>query len=355
LESPFAFALEPREILLIRVGVIGFGYWGPNFVRVFQALPGCEVAGIADQRPAALEGAARMHPRLALFQNIDDLLRAGVDAVVVATPASTHVEITHRLLDASVDVLVEKPLALSTADGISLAEKADAKRRILMVGHLLEYHPGLLALRDIIRSGELGDLYYLYTTRVNLGKVRAAESALWDLAPHDVSIIRFLTDAKPVSVSAQGGTYLRRGLEDVIFATINFEGGIVAHLHVSWLDPHKVRRVTVVGSRRMAVFDDMEPTEKMRIIDKGIDTTEHYASFHDAMLERVGDTRIPPVPAGEPLKMEAAHFLDCVRERKRPRTCARNGIRVLQVIEAAEDSIRNGGAAVPVNEFESDR
>jgi predicted dehydrogenase len=213
----------------------------------------------------------------------------------------------------------------------------------------------LLAFRDIIRSGELGDLYYLYTTRVNLGKVRAAESALWDLAPHDVSIIRFLTDAKPVSVSAQGGTYLRRGLEDVIFATINFEGGIVAHLHVSWLDPHKVRRVTVVGSRRMAVFDDMEPTEKMRIIDKGIDTTEHYASFHDAMLERVGDTRIPPVPAGEPLKMEAAHFLDCVRERKRPRTCARNGIRVLQVIEAAEDSIRNGGAAVPVNEFESDR
>ncbi|HET9887957.1 MAG TPA: Gfo/Idh/MocA family oxidoreductase, partial [bacterium] len=186
--------------------------------------------------------------------------------------------------------------------------------------------------------------------RVNLGKVRAAESALWDLAPHDVSIIRFLTDAKPVSVSAQGGTYLRRGLEDVIFATINFHGGIVAHLHVSWLDPHKVRRVTVVGSRRMAVFDDMEPTEKMRIIDKGIDTTEHYESFHDAMLERVGDIRIPPVPAGEPLKMEAAHFLDCVRDRQTPRTDARNGIRVLQVIEAAEESIRNGGGAVAVKE-----
>ena len=149
----------------------------------------------------------------------------------------------------------------------------------------------------MVRSGDLGRLYYLYTTRVNLGKVRAAESALWDLAPHDISIIRFLTDAKPIHVSAQGGTYLRPGLEDVVFATITFEGGVVANLHVSWLDPHKVRRVTVVGDRRMAVFDDMEPTEKIRIIDKGIDTTEYYESFQDAITERIGDIRIPPVAA----------------------------------------------------------
>lgn len=334
---------------MIRVGVIGFGYWGPNFVRVFQSLPDCELVGVVDRRPEALAGAARAFPKTPLYNSVADLLKAGVDAVVVATPASTHADIAGTLLEAGVDVLVEKPLALSMADGLRLAEKAEAKRRILMVGHLLEFHPGLNAFRDFVKSGDLGDLYYLYCTRVNLGKVRAAESALWDLAPHDVSVIRFLTDAKPISVSAQGGTYLRAGLEDVIFATINFEGGIVANLHVSWLDPHKVRRVTVVGSRRMAVFDDMEPTEKIRIIDKGIDTTEHYESFHDAMLERIGDIRIPPVPLGEPLKIEAAHFLECVAQRKRPRTDAMNGIRTLEVLEAAERSIREGGAAVPVN------
>jgi predicted dehydrogenase len=332
----------------VRVGVIGFGYWGPNFVRVLQSLPGCELAGVADRRGEALDGARRMYPRVPLFDSLEALLKAGIDAAVVATPASSHAAIAGQLLDAGIDVLVEKPLALSTKDGVVLAEKAHQGNRVLMVGHLLEYHPGLNAFRDLVRSGELGDLHYLYTTRVNLGKVRAAESALWDLAPHDVSVIRFLTDAKPVSVSAQGGTYLRPGLEDVVFATINFEGGVVAHLHVSWLDPHKVRRVTVVGSRRMAVFDDMEPTEKMRIIDKGIDATEHYESFHDAMLERVGDIRIPPVPAGEPLKVEAAHFLDCVRTRKTPRTDAENGLRVLEVIEAAEESIKHGGAAAAV-------
>ncbi len=336
---------ESRDV---RVGVVGFGYWGPNFVRVLQGLPGCELAGIVDPRGEALNGARRMYPRVPIYESTDELVRAGVDAAVVATPASTHASISGQLLDAGVDVLVEKPLALSTKDGVKLAETAEKRRRVLMVGHLLEFHPGLNAFRDVVKSGELGDLHYLYTTRVNLGKVRAAESALWDLAPHDVSVVRFLTDAKPLTVSAQGGTYLRPGLEDVVFATINFEGGIVAHLHVSWLDPHKVRRVTVVGSRRMAVFDDMEPTEKMRIIDKGIDATEHYESFHDAMQERVGDIRIPPVPLGEPLKIEAAHFLECVRTRKTPRTDAANGLRVLEVIEAAEESIKKGGAAVPV-------
>jgi predicted dehydrogenase len=333
---------------LIRAGVIGFGYWGPNFVRVLRGLPDCEVVGIADTRDAALVAAARMHPGVALFRTVDDLLEAGVDAVAVATPASSHFEIGKQLLEAGVDVLIEKPLALSVREGRELAEMAEARRRILMVGHLLEFHPGLVQFRETVRSGELGELYYLYTTRVNLGKVRAAESALWDLAPHDVSVIRFLTDARPLAVSAQGGSYLRRGLEDVVFATITFEGGILANLHVSWLDPHKVRRITVVGNRRMAVFDDMEPSEKIRIIDKGIDRREHYESYQDAITERVGDIRIPPVPVGEPLKIEAAHFLDCVTRRTRPRTDARCGIGVLEVLEAIDRSIRSGGASVEV-------
>ena len=333
---------------MIRAGVIGYGYWGPNFVRVLRSLPGCSLLGVVDSREEALVAAARMHPGIDLFQSVDDLLEAGVDAVAVATPASTHFTLGKRLLEAGIDVLLEKPMALSARDGRELAELAEAKRRVLMVGHLLEYHPALMQFRDIVKSGELGDLYYLYTTRVNLGKVRAAESALWDLAPHDVSIIRFLTDAKPVRVSAQGGTYLREGLEDVVFATITFEGGIVANLHVSWLDPHKVRRVTVVGNRRMAVFDDMEPMEKIRVIDKGIDTTEHYESFQDAITERLGDIRIPPIERGEPLKIEVAHFLDCVRNRTKPRTDAANGIGVLQVLEAIERSIRAGGASVEV-------
>ncbi len=335
---------------MIRVGIIGFGYWGPNLVRVFRGLPDCAVVGIVDSRDEALTAAGTMHSGVGLFRGVDDLLDAGVDAVVVATPASTHYEIGARLLDAGIDVLIEKPLALSVEEGVRLAEKAGAKRRVLMVGHLLEYHPALVQFQEIVRSGELGELYYLYTTRVNLGRVRTAESALWDLAPHDISIIRYLTDAKPRIVSGQGGSYIRPGLEDVIFATITFEGGVIANVHVSWLDPHKVRRVTVVGDRRMAVFDDMEPAEKIRIIDKGIDTTEHYESFQDAMTERIGDIRIPPAPIGEPLKYEGAHFLDCVRDRTTPRTDARSGIRVLELLEAIEISIRSGGAPVEIRE-----
>ncbi len=335
---------------MIRVGVIGFGYWGPNFVRVFRGLPDCRLVGVVDTREDALHAVAAMHPGVGTFPSVEALLDHGVDAVVVATPASTHFDIARQLLEANLDVLVEKPLALSVEHGRALADLAAKKRRVLMVGHLLEYHPALVQFRDTVRSGELGRLYYLYATRVNLGKVRAAESALWDLAPHDISVIRFLTDAKPLHVSAQGGVYLRPGLEDVVFATITFEDGIVANLHVSWLDPHKVRRVTVVGDRRMAVFDDMEPTEKIRIIDKGIDTTEHYESFHDAISERIGDIRIPPVRPGEPLKFEAQHFLDCVADRRTPRTDAESGIRVLEVLEAIENSIRSGGAAVPIGE-----
>jgi predicted dehydrogenase len=335
---------------MVRVGVVGFGYWGPNFVRVFRSLLDCQLVGIVDTRDEALAAAAAMHPGIPLYRTIDDLLEEGVDAVVVATPASTHFEIGSKLIEAGIDLLIEKPLALSVEQGQRLVEAAAAKRRVLMVGHLLEYHPALVEFRDVVRSGELGNLYYLYTTRVNLGKIRAAESALWDLAPHDISIIRFLTDARPLHVSAQGGTYLREGLEDVVFATITFEGGVVANVHVSWLDPHKVRRVTVVGDRRMAVFDDMEPAEKIRIIDKGIDPTEHYESFQDAMTERIGDIRIPPVPFGEPLKVEAVHFLDCVRDRTAPRTDGESGIRVLEVLEAIESSIRAGGAAVEIEE-----
>lgn len=335
---------------MIRVGVVGFGYWGPNFVRVLRSLPDCTFVGVADVRAEARAAAAAMHPGLATFADVDSLVAAGLDACVVATPASSHFALGTRLLEAGVDILVEKPLALKVDDGRRLAELGEAKRRIIMVGHLLEYHPGLVQFRDLVRSGELGDLYYLYTTRVNLGKVRAAESALWDLAPHDVSAIRFLTDAKPLHVSAQGGTYLRKGLEDVVFATVTFEGGIVANLHVSWLDPHKVRRITVVGNRRMAVFDDMEPSEKIRIIDKGIDSTEHYESFQDAITERIGDIRIPPVRMGEPLKVEAQHFLECVRTRQRPRTDAASGIRTLSVLEAIETSIRRDGAAVSIRE-----
>ena len=334
----------------MRIGVIGFGYWGPNFVRVFRGIPGCHVVGIVDKRPEALKAAAAIHPGIPLFASVDELLEEGVDAVVVATPASTHYRLGMKLIEAGIDLLVEKPLALSVEEGMRLVDAAAAKRRVLMVGHLLEYHPGLVQFRDIVRSGELGRLYYLYTTRVNLGKIRAAESALWDLAPHDISIIRFLTDAKPVHVSGQGGSYLRPGLEDVVFATITFEGGVVANLHVSWLDPHKVRRVTVVGDRRMAVFDDMESAEKIRVIDKGIDPTEHYESFQDAMTERIGDIRIPPVPFGEPLKFEALHFLECVADRRTPRTDGLSGVRVLEVLQAIESSIRAGGATVPIEE-----
>ncbi|MCX5672228.1 MAG: Gfo/Idh/MocA family oxidoreductase [Planctomycetota bacterium] len=269
-----------------------------------------------------------------------------IDAVVIATDAPSHYRLAAQAIDAGKHVFVEKPMTLSPADAEDLVKRADAAQRVLMVGHLLEYHPCVLQLKDLVDKGQLGDLRYTYCQRVNLGVVRKDENAWWSLAPHDVSIILFIFQAEPVTVTAQGQAYLRPGVEDVVFAQLKFADGRMAHIHVSWFDPHKIRKVTLVGADKMATFDDMDASEKIRIYDKGVDFAGAVVDYERAMNIRSGDILIPKTPSGEPLRIECLHFLECVEKGKAPRSDGRDGLRVVRVLDAAARSLKAGGAPV---------
>ncbi|MCX5647203.1 MAG: Gfo/Idh/MocA family oxidoreductase [Phycisphaerae bacterium] len=275
-----------------------------------------------------------------------------VQAVVIATPVPTHFGIASKALQAGKHVYVEKPLTLRAADARALIEMARQKRLKLMVGHLLEYHPAVTYLKETLDRGQLGEPYYMYTQRVNLGIVRQNENAWWSLAPHDISIICHLLGSEPVSVAAHGQCYLQKDIEDVVFATIKFADGKMAHVHCSWLDPHKIRKMTVVGPEKMVTFDDMEATEKIRIYDKGAavrhDITTSYA---DIISLRFGDIVIPKIPGGEPLSLECRHFIECVLENRSVRSDGADGLRVVQVLEAGQKSLKDHGAPVSPQEF----
>jgi len=327
---------------------VGIGYWGRNLLRNFVALPDVEVLYACDTRSDVLEGISRQHPDLRTTADFARVLASdAVQAVVVATETPQHFAMARDALLAGKHVLVEKPMAQTVEQAEELVRLADDRGLVLMVGHLLLYHPAFRHVESLIRNGELGDVYYLYSQRVNLGIIRQNENAFESLAPHDLSVALQFLDAAPVAVAASGRDYLQPGIEDVVFATVHFEGGRVAHLHTSWLDPHKIRKVTVVGSRRMAVIDDVESTEKVRVYDKGVDIREAgYADFATAMTIRSGDIHIPKISGGEPLRLECAHFVECVRQGTRPRTDGRNGLTVVRMLEAARKSIRNGGVRV---------
>jgi len=271
-----------------------------------------------------------------------------VQAVAIATKASTHHELAARALEAGKHVFVEKPLCLSARDAEHLVDLAARRERKLMVGHLLLYHPCVERIGEMIAREELGRTYYMYTTRVNLGVVRQDENAWWSLAPHDVSVICHLFGAQPATVSAMGRCYLQSGVEDVVFATLGFADGRLAHIHVSWLDPHKIRKMTVVGTKRMVTFDDMEASEKIRIYDKGADIKEGFENFAQAIAIRSGDILIPKVPTVEPLQIEVQHFVDAVLDDRPIRTDGADGLRVVRVLEAGSESIRRGGAPVAI-------
>jgi predicted dehydrogenase len=226
---------------------------------------------------------------------------------------------------------------------------ADRLGRILMVGHLLEYHPVVNRLRDMIRGGELGDVQYVYSQRLNLGTVRQDENALWSFAPHDISSILYLLGKEPVNVSARGQSYLKRGVEDVVFLSLDFGDSTMGHIHVSWLDPHKVRKMTIVGSKKMAVFDDLEPSDKLKIYDKGAQLSDSYNTYAEYIGLRFGDITIPYIKVGEPLRHECNHFLDCVRERKTPRSDGLDGLRVVKILTAADRSLQAGGAPIDIS------
>jgi predicted dehydrogenase len=319
------------------VGVAGLGYWGPNLARNFAALPNAELRWCCDDRPEVRERFAAQYTGARVTGDLDDLLAdAGLDAVVLATPVPTHAALAIRVLEAGKHCFVEKPLALTVAGAERVVEAARAADRVLMVGHLLQYHPGVNKLKEIAASGELGDIHYIYGNRLNLGKLRADENALWSLGAHDVSVVLHLADEEPSEMWARGESYMREGVEDVVFAFLRFPSGLAAHLHLSWLDPHKERRFTIVGSRRMATFDDMDAERKITVYDKGFD---EKADTYGEYITRSGDIWSPRVPNDEPLRLECQHFLDCVRGSRTPTSDGEAGLRVVRVLEGLQQSL----------------
>jgi predicted dehydrogenase len=326
---------ERRE--QVRVGVVGLGYWGPNLARNLDAIPGCELAWLCDPSTHALDAPARAFPRARATRELQELLEdPALDAVVLATPVPAHAELAVRAAQAEKHCFVEKPLATNVADAERAVDAARSAGTILMVGHLLEYHPAVERLKELIDGGELGTLYYLYGNRLNLGRLRTDENALWSLGAHDVSVVLRLIGEEPQECLAQGASYVRDGVQDVVFCYLRFPSGIVAHLHLSWLDPHKERRLTVVGARRMATFDDMLIEGKLTIYDKGFD--EDSRSWGE-YIARSGDAFSPRIPNSEPLRIECEHFVECVRSGATPRSDGDSGLRVVRVLERLQRSL----------------
>ena len=315
----------------LRIGVAGLGYWGPNLARNFAAIDGCELAWCCDASPDARARAAARFPGVRVTAELSDLLGdPELDAIALATPVPTHAPLAVEVLRAGKHCFVEKPLAQSVADAQRAVQAARESGRTLMVGHLLEYHPGVRKLKELTDTGELGDeIYYIYGNRLNLGKLRADENALWSLGAHDVSVVLHLADEEPFELSARGEAYMQRGIEDVVFGFLRFPSGLAAHLHLSWLDPHKERRFTVVGSRRMATFDDMDIERKVTVYDKGFDQP---AGDWGEYITRSGDIWSPSIGNREPLRLECEHFVSCVREGRVPTSDGHSGLRVVKVL-----------------------
>jgi predicted dehydrogenase len=322
----------------LAVGVVGLGYWGPNLARNFAAMPGCELAWCCDASPEARARIGAQFPRARLTDDLDEMLAdPDLDAVALATPVPTHADLAVRVLESGKHCFVEKPLGQSVAAAQRAVAAAQGSGRTLMVGHLLEYHPGVQRLKELAESGELGEeIYYIYGNRLNLGKLRADENALWSLGAHDVSVVLYLAGEEPYEAIARGESYVRDGVEDVVFCFLRFPSGLSAHLHLSWLDPHKERRFTVVGSRRMATFDDMALEGKLTIYDKGFDEDSRtYGEY----ITRTGDIFSPRIPNLEPLRIECEHFIDCIRRGEQPRSDGASGVRVVRVLEQLQQSL----------------
>lgn len=334
---------------MVKVAVVGVGYWGPNFVRIMDELPGAELVAVCDSDSKRFDRLSSLYPHLEFTDDLDAVVAGkAVDAVVIATSSDSHYDVARRCLHEGKHVLVEKPLALKSSHAVDLIDLAAERDRVLLVGHLLRYHRGVQKLKEYIDDGYLGDILYIYTARVNLGRIRKEESALWSFATHDISVVNYLLGRQPEYVTASGQSYVRAGVHDVVFTTLHFSDNVMAHMHVSWLDPHKIRKTTVVGDKKMAVLDDMEATEKLRIYDKGIDFTPSYGDYGESLLIRVGDIYIPKIDMAEPLKVECQHFLDCILKGVKPLTDGECGLQVLRVLEAAEKSLAEQSRAIRV-------
>jgi predicted dehydrogenase len=330
-----------------RIGVVGLGYWGPNLARNFDRLPGAELRWICDQSQEARERFAPAFPDARASGDLDELLAdPELDAVVIATHVPSHAPLALRALAAGKHCFVEKPLAYSVAEADQVVAAAREAGRVLMVGHLLEYHPGVEKLKELASSGELGDIHYLYSNRLNLGKLRPDENALWSLGAHDVSVLLHLAGGEePSECEARGESYMQPGIEDVVFCYLRFPSGLAAHLHLSWLDPHKERRFTVVGSKKMATFDDMAIEQKVTVYDKGFD--QKYESYGE-YVTRSGDIWSPHISNEEPLRIECRHFIERIADGGEPRSGGESGLRVVRVLEALQRSLEGSSRAAAV-------
>lgn len=332
------------------VAVVGLGYWGPNWVRNLQSSGLCDRIVACDFDSARRGYVQKLYPAVRTCDRIDTVLAdPEIEAAIIATPVHTHWELARQCLAAGKSALVEKPLASSGKQCAELIEMAAERGLVLMTGHTFEYSASVIKLCDIVNSGELGEIFYISSIRTNLGLIQQDINVVWDLAPHDISIILAILGRAPESVNCQGRSHYNPGIEDVAMLTMNFSGNVIAFVHVSWLDPNKLRRITVVGSRKMLIYDDIAYQEPLRIYDKGVSVLPYYDTFGEFRFTyRYGDILAPRVPESEPLKTETEHFIDCVLNKRQPRSNGLSGLRVVSVLEGADSSLRRSGALVPV-------
>ncbi len=335
----------------ITIAVVGCGYWGPNLIRNFHSLPDCRVKLVCDIDPKRLVHMKEVYPSVETTQDFEKIIGdKEVDTVVVATPVHLHYEMARKSLQAGKHTFVEKPMTQTSEQANELVQLAARSRLTLMVGHTFIYSSPVRRIKEIIKARDIGEVQYIASRRLNLGLFQKDINVAWDLAPHDISIILYLLGKAPLSVNCQGKAHIHKDIEDVTNMTLDFEDGGFATIHSSWLDPNKVREMIIVGSKRMIVYDDNEPLEKIKIYDKRVETPPHYDTFAEFHYSyHYGDMYAPYIKQVEPLKSECQHFLDCIRTGKKPESSGMDGLRVIQILEASSRSLKNGGGRVEID------
>lgn len=338
---------------MINVGIIGLGYWGPNYVRIVNELEQVKLESCCDLDKGNLKKFTNLYPFVKTTSNYKELISdERIDAVIITTPPHTHYQIAKDCLEKDKHVLVEKPLANNSNDAKDLVKISEQKGKILMVGHVYKYNPGIRKLKELISSGDLGDIFYITSERMGLGPIRKHGNALWDLATHDISIATYLLDSMPNSVNARGECYIQNGIEDLVFLTLNFPNKIICNIIASWFSPEKIRRTNVVGSEKMAVFDDVNKSEMIKIYERKIDkelldATPEYSDHQ--LIVRFGNVLIPRIEQSEPLKNMVTDFCKCISENKKPLCDGLDGLNVVKILEAANKSLKNDGTRVNID------
>jgi predicted dehydrogenase len=335
----------------VNIGVIGYGYWGPNLVRNFSEISGATVKTVSDFKPELLAKVQSRYPTIQITTDCQDIFSdPNIDAVIIATPVSTHFNLALAALKAGKHVLVEKPMTVTSEEGQRLIDEAEKRQRVLMVDHTFVYTGAVRKMHELVSQGELGDIYYYDSVRVNLGLFQHDINVLWDLAVHDLSIMNHVLKSKPCAVSATGISHVPGGLENIAYLTLFFENNLIAHIHVNWLAPVKVRRTLIGGSQKMIVFDDLEPSEKVKIYDRGITINENADNLYQMMVGyRSGDMWSPKLDITEALKTEGDHFIQCIRQGERPITDGEAGLQIVKILEAATQSMKLQGRLVNLN------